>query len=146
MKFLKLLFTTGNNSGSLNVGLLLLRLFVGSFMLTHGLQKLLNFSMFSQAFPDPIGLGSTVALSLIIFAEFGCSILLILGLFSRLATIPLMIGMSVAAFIAHAGQPFMDRELPLVYICIYICLLILGPGKISADAIVSNYLEKMECD
>ncbi len=77
--------------------------------------------MLSIAFPDPVGLGSTFALSLIMFAEFFCSLLLIVGLFSRLATVPLMIGMSVAAFFAHAGQPFMAMELPIIYLCIYLC-------------------------
>lgn len=140
---LKLLFITGNNNFSLNIGLLFTRLFVGSFMLIHGLQKLLNFQTLALTFPDPIGLGSAFALILIIFAEFFCSILLIVGLFSRLATIPLIIGMSVAAFFAYAGQAFMARELPLIYICIYISLLILGPGNISLDNFISKKLSKI---
>ena len=144
MKLIKLLFTTENNCVTLNTGLLFMRLFVGIFMLTHGFDKLMNYAQLSQSFPDIIGLGSKAALNLIIFAEFGCSILLILGLFTRLATVPLIIGMSVAAFAAQAGQSFAAKELAIVYFCIYIGLMILGPGKFSLDGCISNWLDKSQ--
>lgn len=121
-----------------DVGLLFLRLFVGSFMLTHGLSKLLNYNEISQTFPPMMGLSSQVGLTLIVFAEFFCSIALIVGLFTRLAAIPLIIGMSVAAFAAHAGQPFGARELPLLYLVIYVTLLLVGPGKIALDTLIYN--------
>lgn len=124
-----------------DVGLLVLRLVVGFFMLTHGWAKLSHFGEMSQNFPPMLGLSSSVALSMIIFAEFFCSIALILGLFTRLATIPLIIGMSVAAFIAHAGQPFNARELPLLYLGVYLVILLAGPGKIAID----NILYKRIC-
>ena len=119
-----------------NYGLLFLRVTLGFFMLTHGWTKLSHFNEMSAAFPDPIGFGSTVALSLIVFAEFFCSIALIIGLFTRPATIPLIIGMSVAAFVAHAGLPFSGRELPLLYLSMYVVLLLTGPGKISLDSLI----------
>lgn len=117
-------------------GLLVFRLIIGFFMLTHGWQKLSNFSEMSQQFPPMLGLSSQVALSLIIFAEFFCSIALILGLFTRLAAIPLIIGMSVAAFVAHSGQPFGARELPLLYLGMYVVILLTGGGKISLDTLL----------
>ncbi|MGC3977556.1 MAG: DoxX family protein [Paludibacteraceae bacterium] len=117
-------------------GLLVFRLIIGFFMLSHGWQKLSNFGEMSQQFPPMLGLSSQVGLSLIIFAEFFCSIALILGLFTRLATIPLIIGMSVAAFLAHSGQPFGARELPLLYLGMYVVLLLTGAGKISIDKVL----------
>jgi putative oxidoreductase len=107
-------------------------------MLTHGWAKLSNFSNMSETFPDPIGLGSNVALSLIIFAEFGCSLLLLVGLFTRWATIPLMIGMSVAVFVAHANDPFSVKELPVLYLLMYVVILIAGPGRYSSDALINK--------
>ena len=60
------------NQKFLSLGLLILRVLVGITMLTHGLAKLTSFSELSATFPDPIGLGSTLSLILIIGAEVGC--------------------------------------------------------------------------
>lgn len=119
-------------------GLLLLRLIVGFFMLTHGWAKLSNFAEMSQQFPPMLGMSSQLGLSLIIFAEFFCSIALILGLFTRLATIPLIIGMGVAAFVAHGADPFSVKEMSLLYLGIYVTLLLTGSGKIALDTLIYN--------
>lgn len=119
----------------LNTALIIFRVVIGVFMLTHGMQKLSNFDSLQSSFPDPIGLGSSFSLVLIILAEVGCSLLIILGAFTRLATIPLIFGMIVAAFIVHSGGGFSGRELPLFYMAMYIVLLITGPGAYSLDSL-----------
>ena len=103
---------------------------VGSFMiLLHGLPKLLAYGQIAQSFPDPLGIGSQLSLSLVIFAEFFCSILLIMGTGVRFACIPLMITMFVAAFIFHANDPVSKIELPLMYFGVYMAIVIGGAGK-----------------
>lgn len=84
-------------------------------------------------FADPIGIGVVPTLVLVVFAEFFCSILLIIGLGGRFAALVLIINMSVAAFIALNGQPFNKMELPLLYLLIFITLFVTGPGKYSVD-------------
>jgi len=112
------------------MALFLLRLFPSLFMaLLHGLPKFNKIDMLVTRFPDPIGLGSALSLYLVIFAELGCSILLILGLYTRLATIPLIFTMGVAAFIFHFNDPVSKIELPVIYLIIYVALFIMGPGK-----------------
>ena len=125
-----------------NIGLLLFRSVLGFFMLTHGWQKIENFQLMSAGFPDPIGVGSSASLALIIFAEFGCSLLIILGLFTRFATIPLIVGMIVAAFVIHAGDSFSKIELSSLYLSLYVVLAILGPGKYSMDNVFGLFCEK----
>lgn len=120
------------------IGLLLLRVLVGITMLTHGIAKLMNFSELSSTFPDPIGLGSTLSLVMIIGAEVGCSILVILGAFTRLATIPLIFSMLVVVFIVHGADPFQVKELPSLYLGIYVLLFFTGPGRISLDTLISK--------
>jgi putative oxidoreductase len=71
---------------------------------------------------------------LILFAEVGCSILLLLGLFGRLASATLFIAMMVAAFAHHFADPWAMRELPLLYASVYACLTLTGPGSTSVDA------------
>jgi len=83
-------------------------------------------------------LGSTASLSLIIFAELICGILLILGLFTRLACIPIIIGMAVVVFIASHGQIFDAGERGMVYLAATLTILLCGPGRISVDGMMGK--------
>lgn len=103
-------------------------------MLVHGVPKLLT--LFGDAeilFADPIGLGMTASLALAVFAEVICSVLLLLGLGTRLASIPLLITMLVAVLIVHVPDGWGRQELPLLYAVCYATLLLTGPGKYSLD-------------
>lgn len=82
---------------SMDFGVLLLRLGVGAMMLVHGIPKLgMLISGNWAAFQDPLGIGNFLSLLLCVGAEFGCSILIFLGLFTRLASLLLIINMCVA--------------------------------------------------
>lgn len=127
-----LLSTKATTSSAGSFGLLILRLSVGLLMFTHGMPKLLEFSIRSETF-DPIGLGGTFSLILVVFAEVFCSAGIILGLLTRLAAIPLVINMLVAVFVAHGGDPIAAKELGLLYLTAYTVILFTGPGKYSVD-------------
>ena len=99
-------------------------------MLSHGLQ----YETMVQNFPDPLNVGTETSFALIIFAEVGCSILLLLGLLGRFAAATLFIAMMVAAFVHHFGDPWDAKELPLLYAAVYACLVLTGPGSTSIDA------------
>lgn len=115
---------------------LILRLALGGFMLTHGIPKITNYSSLSEKFMNFMSLGSELSLILTIASEVGCSILLILGLFTRAATIPLIITMGVAALVAHADDPFSVKEMALIYVSGYLALLLTGGGRYSVDWIL----------
>jgi putative oxidoreductase len=117
-------------------GLLILRLAVGGAMLTHGWAKLSHFGEKAPEFMNFLGLGGTTSLALVVFAEFLCSILLILGLFTRLATIPLIITMKVAIFMVHWQDGFGEFELAFLYLAIYAALFFSGAGAYSVDALL----------
>ena len=134
---------TSSSEHSQQIGKLALRLLVGGFMLTHGLPKLQNFEFLSTVFPDPIGVGSSLSLGMIVFAEVVCSILLMLGLFTRFASIPLIIGMGVAAFFIHANDPFSGKEMALLYMGIYVVIALIGGGKYSIDYLLRNQYAKI---
>ncbi len=116
-----------------NISLLLARIAAGGMMLTHGLPKLLKLINGNFTFADPIGLGQEVSLVLTVFAEFGCSVLIVLGLFTRLATIPLIFTMLVAVFIVHGDDPFSKQEFGLLYLSLFAIIALSGPGKYSID-------------
>lgn len=131
---IKAIFSPGKYPNNINFILMLLRLTVGVLMLTHGVGKLS--ALLAEGpiqFPDPIGLGAATSLTLAVFAEFFCSILLIFGIGTRLAAIPLLTTMLVAAIIVHANDGIGKQELPLLYASIYLVIAIVGAGKISID-------------
>lgn len=121
------------NERYFSLALLILRVVASAYMLTHGWAKLTGFSDMSAQFPDPIGVGSTLSLALIIGAEFFASLFIILGLFTRLAAVPIVIAMSVAAFVIHSADPFNVKELALLYLVVYIFILMAGAGRYSLD-------------
>ena len=112
---------------------LILRLQAGLLMLTHGWPKLQNFAERSEPFADPFGVSSPVSLSLVIFAEVFCSVLLIVGWKTRWVVIPLIITMLVIIFDIQWDDPFRRKELPLMFLGAYISLLMAGAGSISLD-------------
>ena len=117
-----------------DIGLLALRLSAGGCMFwQHGWPKLAHFTDIMGHFGDPIGLGPAFSLGLITFAETACAALVVLGLWTRVSTLPLIIGMAVAAFVANAGQPFGDKELSVVYLAAFIAIFFAGSGRFSLD-------------
>lgn len=119
-----------------NVAMLLLRVGSAILIMPHGYDKLVHFSQNSSKFMNFLGLGSNISLSLVIFAEFFCAMFLVIGLFTRLVVIPLIIAMSVALFKAHNGEIFGDGEHAALYACCFITILLCGPGKISVDGML----------
>lgn len=139
--FFKKLFDTGNYSQSVSIALLILRVAVGIFMLTHGYGKLkMLLAGGPIQFLDPIGLGPTLSLILVVFAEFVCSILLIVGVATRFSAFTLLVTMLVAGFIFHGSHPFSAKELAFLYAVVYFAIAIIGPGKYSIDSYISKKL------
>ncbi|MFT3903637.1 MAG: DoxX family protein [Niabella sp.] len=134
------LLNTKLSDNRASLGLLLLRVATGSAMLiNHGLKKISGFNtILEKGFADPFHIGAKASLSLTVFAEVFCAILIILGLTTRLASIPLIIAMFVALFIAHGGEIFGQGELAAIYLSIFFMLLLAGPGKYSVDKLISK--------
>jgi putative oxidoreductase len=121
-----------------DLALLILRLFFGGLMLTHGYPKLLKLfnSPFSDlSFPDPLGVGPGISLLMTLFAEIICVLFIIVGYRVRLFALPLIFVMLVAALIVHAGDPLRDREMALLYLAGYTAIALLGSGKYTIFAL-----------
>ena len=130
------LLSTGLRHSYHQFGFLLIRMSISLLMFRHGLDKLVNFNEIKSDFLDPFGIGSEYALMLAIFAEAFCSVLVSAGLFTRLAIIPLIATMGVAILMAHAGDPFPDKEMAVIYLAIFVGILIYGPGRYSLDGYI----------
>ncbi len=116
-----------------DLGLLTLRILSGSVLLTHGYPKLQKILQGNLQFGDPIGIGQVPSLYLATFAEFFCAILIIIGLYTRLSLIPLMINMATAFFIVHSADDFGIKELSLLFLGMFAVLFLTGPGRFSVD-------------
>jgi len=115
-------------------GLLAIRLLSGGMMLTHGIPKFDRlFGEGPVKFADPFGLGPEISLGMVLFAEVGCSLLVMLGFKTRWATLPLLFTMLMASFYAHAADPFSDKELSLLFFTLFLSILISGGGRFSLD-------------
>ncbi|MBN2104510.1 DoxX family protein [bacterium] len=114
-------------------GVFLLRVSGSFFMIYgHGWPKLIRlFSGDPVRFYNPLGIGAVPSLILVVLAEFLCALFILLGLFTRLSAIPLIISMAVASFIHHGGDTLAGKELPLIYLLIFTTLLLTGPGRFS---------------
>ncbi|HYE55143.1 MAG TPA: DoxX family membrane protein, partial [Chitinophagaceae bacterium] len=77
---MKKLASTNYSAGAFNVAMFLLRAGFGVFMVPNGYNKLVNFAKYKNDFMNFLGLGPTVSLALVVFAEFFCAGLLVLGL------------------------------------------------------------------
>ncbi|MCX8524771.1 DoxX family protein [Chryseobacterium formosus] len=130
---------TKTNPIILDVVIFIVRLFVGFAMISHGFPKLQTLINGGEIqFYDFLGLGSTVSLILTVFAEFVCSIFIILGLFTRVAAGFLLFTMIIAGFVVHGADPFDKRELSLLYLSIYLIIISVGAGKFSVDHMIEK--------
>ena len=120
-------------STAADTGLLILRLGLGLLMMVHGWSKLIGFNEKAPNFHDFMGLGGEISLGLTVFAEFFCSLLLVIGLGTQLVLLPLIIVAIVIVFDVKAGNELGDKELPLLYLVGYVAVLLTGPGKFSID-------------
>jgi putative oxidoreductase len=104
---------------SVDCGLLALRLWLGiSMLFLHGWGKLMDYRDMGK-FLDPLKVGNEVSWGLTVFAEVVCSILLILGLFTRFA-----------AMMFKGGAP---GELAFIYLGGFLAIFLAGPGRFALD-------------
>lgn len=148
--FIENLFLRTTGYTYTNMARLFIRLFVGIMLMQFGIRHLVNYNILSTTFPAVMGMGHEGSLIAMIIIELACSLLIMLGLFTRLATVPPVVAMLMAEHhILHDMLPdtitseltsTMPGYLPVMFIGIYLFILLAGPGKISLDYFISLYI------
>lgn len=135
------LFTTDTKYLNNDLALLVARFAFGVLMLSHGIPKMqMLFSGDPIQFPAVFGMSAELSLTLAVFAEVFCSLLILIGFGTRLAAVPLIITMLVAVFSIHAADVFAKKELAVLYLAGYVVLFVAGSGKYSIDRILESKL------
>jgi putative oxidoreductase len=133
------LLSTAYSDGAFNFAMLVQRVAIGLLLLIrHGLPKISKFHELAVNFYDPFRISHRLSLILVILAELFCSMFIILGLFTRIAALIIVINLSVAVFVYHHGMPLENVELGAVYLTSIFTILILGPGRVSVDGMMGK--------
>ena len=113
----------------LDLGLFFLRI-TGSLLLlyVHGLPKVLHFSEELTRIEDPFGCGPYFSLIPAIVAEVICPILILFGVATRLACLPIIAVLLVAMLVVHPGWSIAEGQFGWLLLIIFTTLAITGPG------------------
>lgn len=124
-------------------GVALVRMVVGLVFFMHGLQKLTGGIDGVAGFFGSLGIPMPgISAVVVTFVELIGGLLLIVGLFTRLVSIPLAVTMVVAIVTVHLSKGFYagegGYEFPLVLLVSLIGLAIAGAGELSADSAIAR--------
>ena len=138
-RILKLQFIPSSNDW----GMLALRLGIcGSLFLKHGYEKIFTFSQMAVNFPDPLHIGSTPSLICALIGDSVCSLLIVVGLATRLSALYSLSVILVAWGIVHHFIYFPHSadhgQVCWLYIAGLIPILIAGPGRFSIDFLLKD--------
>ncbi|TXG35425.1 DoxX family protein [Seonamhaeicola maritimus] len=122
------------NKNLIDLALLILRFGSGGLMLTHGIPKISKLFESPIKFSNPIGLGETPSLILTLIGEVLAPIFMIIGFKTKIASVPAIITMFVAAFVIHLSDPIGKKEKAILYLMCFVVLFLTGAGKYSIDS------------
>jgi putative oxidoreductase len=132
-----LLTGMGSRSSAVDVALLLLRVCVGVAFVLHGWGKVRDVGGFSAEHGVPVFLGAAAA-----YVQFVGGLLLVGGLLTPLAALGICGTMVVATvMLVRAGESFINPgghswESAALYAVLMLCLMMLGAGRYSLDAVL----------
>jgi putative oxidoreductase len=131
-RFLHLSFLPRN----IDPALLLLRVWMGfTLFAQHGVEKITHFSQMAAHFPDPLHIGPAPSLACALLSDAVCSLLVAVGLWTRLASLIVVINVSVAFSLVHRfsmSGPH-SGELAFLYLGAFLTTLLAGAGRYSVD-------------
>ena len=123
-----------NSKSYSNAGLSLVRIITGFFLIYHGweifsetkMNEYLGWDVFKNSAGKAIIYTGKVA-------ELISGILLVIGLFTRLAAIIVFVTMAAIAFFVGHGKIWYEDQHPFLFVLLAMVFFFIGPGKFSAD-------------
>ena len=66
--------------------------------------------------------------------------LVIVGLLTRLAVLPVLAVTLTGYFVVHWNDSLLEKDMPFMYSVVFLLLLLIGPGKYSLDYLINKKL------
>lgn len=104
-----------------------------SLLFIHGLDKLKHFQAGGDEFPDPFHWGPAVTFYFACFATVFCPLLIMVGMFTRVAAALALSVTLTGLLLVHAHDPLVVKDTPYIYSVALATIFLLGPGKYSLD-------------
>lgn len=121
-------------------GLGIVRIFFGVFMIYHGWEVfdrtkmneytkwMVDLKLYAPAFMAYLGKS----------IELAAGVFLTIGLFTRIAVIPLGFTMLFICFVLGEGRIFMQEQYPFLFVLLSVLFFLTGPGRWSIDSGLFN--------
>ena len=121
-----------------NNGLAVIRIIVGGFLIYHGCE-MFDTPVMNEYFKWDMFKDSSMATVSVYggkVAELLSGILLVLGLFTRLACIILICTLGYIAFFVGHGKIWYEDQYPFLFVVIGVIFIFTGPGSFSLDNVI----------
>ncbi|QGZ64967.1 DoxX family protein [Paraburkholderia acidisoli] len=103
-------------------------------LIVHGLPKALHWHAQLGAIEDPLHLGSVFTLAFAVFAEVVCPLLMIAGVVTRLAALPILVVTAVALVLVHPDWSIAQGQFAWMLLVMFGTVAIGGAGRIRVDS------------
>lgn len=118
-----------------DAGLLFARIAGAALLLwVHGLPKLLHWQEELAHIDDPLGMGRGLTLACALFAEIVCPLLVAMGLFTRLATLPVLFLLLVSMLLVHPEWSIAEGQFGWLLLIVFGTIALSGAGRYSIDS------------
>lgn len=122
------------NGNLSHFGLLFFRVAVSlELLIAHGLKKIGIGVAIAETVPNPLGLPDFFNQAFAIVANIIMPLFITVGLFTKIATLPILSITLTGYFIVHFNDPIAVKDVPFMYSVSFLFLTIVGPGKYSLD-------------
>jgi putative oxidoreductase len=122
------------NGNLIHFALLFFRVAVSfELLIAHGLKKIGIGVAIAETVTNPLGLPDFFNQAFAIVANIIMPLFVAAGLFTKIATLPILAITLTGYFIVHFHDPIAVKDVPFMYSVCFLFLTIVGPGKYSLD-------------
>ena len=126
-----------------NTTMLLFRAAVSLEMIfVHGFKKLGIGLAAAETVPNPLHLPEALNDAFAVSANILFPFLVLIGCFTRLATLPILAVTLTGYFVLHWNDAALVRDTPFIYSVIFLFILVLGPGAYAVDSYLYKKLRR----
>lgn len=124
---------------SFHLGILVFRILLSlELMIVHGFKKIGIGVAAAEQVPNPLHFPDELNHLLAASANLFFPVFIIVGLFTRLAVLPVLVVTLTGYFLLHWQDALPVKDVPFMYSLSFLLLLVLGPGKYSADYLINK--------